>query len=154
LVVEGKKPNCIQKRLLKVYGEVVDVSTLHWWVRHLKEAETGQIGLAWGTVEWWPLQCRNALKTSAKLIRWNCDYWRVWLFQGMWLLGAITTDRYTQTGKAISRDWDFAPYDNRSWGLPITNYQSGRNPDASFRSVVQVAVSGKCHTMSPRKKKN
>jgi hypothetical protein len=29
LVVEGKKPNCIQKRLLKVYGEVVDVSTLH-----------------------------------------------------------------------------------------------------------------------------
>jgi len=44
--LEGDKPTCIHKHLLRVYGEAcVDVSTVWWWVRWIKGAETGGVAL-------------------------------------------------------------------------------------------------------------
>jgi hypothetical protein len=61
LVAEGEKKMCIHKRLLRVCGEdTVDVSSVWWCVRQIKDPETVGSNISRQIVEWLHLYCGDA----------------------------------------------------------------------------------------------
>ena len=76
----------------------------------------------------------------------NSNYWSVWLFQGLCLLGVINGTIWTQLGKEGGCHWYLAALECRKWGLPVTSCRRVWNLGPQWWIQIKLAIDGMAWT--------
>jgi hypothetical protein len=81
------------------------------------------------------------------------NYWRAWIFQDLYLVGATNADGCTQRDKESKCHWPYVTIQLCRKGLPITIIMQDETWVHHFKSKSKWQLMECYHTISPRKKK-